>query len=146
VQGRHTELLKRWEDLQAKMRLDPVTDGVQFRRIEPPFAAAEPAGPNRPMMLAGVLVAAIGAALAAAFVLSELNPVFFTRPALSRRVDIPVLGSITMILTPDAVAKRRRETVVWATACIVLLVSTGGVVLFASQGSTLLRHLLGAQA
>jgi uncharacterized protein involved in exopolysaccharide biosynthesis len=30
VEGRHQELLKRWETLQSKKRLDPVTDQVQF--------------------------------------------------------------------------------------------------------------------
>ena len=46
VEGRHQELLKRWETLQSKKRLDPVTDQVQFNILEPPFASAKPVAPN----------------------------------------------------------------------------------------------------
>ena len=41
VEGRHQELLSRWETLQSKKRLDPVTETVQFNVLEPPFAAGE---------------------------------------------------------------------------------------------------------
>ncbi len=98
VQGRHQELLKRWEELMAKERLDPVSDNVLFRRIEPPFALADPVGPKRPLLLGGVLAVALAAGLAVAFVLNQLHPVYFTRASLGRATAFPVLGSISMIL------------------------------------------------
>src|SRR5690606_1215219 len=61
VQARHQELLRRWESLQAKNRLDPVTEQIQFRTIEPPFALAQPIAPNRPLLLAAAFVFALGA-------------------------------------------------------------------------------------
>ena len=143
IQTRHQELLKRWEDLQAKKRLDPVTDNVQFRRIEPPYALADPVGPKRTLLLSAVLVLALGGGLVVAFGLNQLHPAYFTRNSLSKAVGIPVLGSITMILTPQAVRRSRAEALVWGGACIALVVCCGFAVLFAGQASALVRGLLG---
>jgi len=56
VESRHQELLRRWETLKSKQRLDPVTDKVQFNILEPPFAPARPVAPNRPIMLITALI------------------------------------------------------------------------------------------
>jgi uncharacterized protein involved in exopolysaccharide biosynthesis len=142
IQDRHQELLRRWEELQAKKRIDPMTDQVQFRRIEPPFAPAEPSGPDRPLLLAGVLIFALAGAIGVAFALNMLRPVFFTGQGLRQRTKLPVLGSISLILTPAAKAKRRAAALGWAAACLGLVVATGVVAAYSAQGSALLRGLL----
>jgi protein tyrosine kinase modulator len=142
VQERHQELLKRWEDLQAKKRLDPMTDAVQFRRIEPPFAQADPVGPNRPLMLAAVLVAALAGGGGLAFALNQVWPVFFTRTRLQKVAGFPVLGTISMILAPDAVLRRRLSMAGWMGAVIVLLVSTAVWIVFARQGASFLQSIV----
>jgi len=140
ISGRHQELIRRWEDLQARKRLDPVTDNVQFRRIEPPFALADPVGPNRPLLLTGVLVAALVAGGALAFGLNHLRPVYFSRRSL-RATGVPVLGAVGMMLTPGATQQKRLAAAAWASAYLLLLVSTGAVILFSSQAAQLLRAL-----
>src|SRR5690606_36453174 len=92
------------------------TDAVQFRTLEPPFASADPVGPNRPVYLAAVMIFALGSGGAIAFGLSQLKPVFFTRRAVKRIVGLPVLGSVSMLLAPDEVRRRRREAYVWVAA------------------------------
>jgi len=143
VQGRHQELLKRWEDLMAKERLDPVSDNVLFRRIEPPFALADPVGPKRPLLLAAVLAFALAVGLAVAFALNQLHPVYFTRASLGKATAFPVLGSISMIVTPEAAARRRREAIVWGAACLTLVLACAIAILFALQASSWLRALTG---
>jgi polysaccharide chain length determinant protein (PEP-CTERM system associated) len=142
VQTRHQELLKRWEDLQAKQRLDPVTDNVKFRRIEPPFALADPVGPNRPLLLAAVLAFALGTATALAFGMNQINPTFFTRTSLRRISGFPVLGSITMILTPEAVSRRRIDRLCWVAGMGALLVWTAVSVPLARQASVFVQGLI----
>lgn len=143
VQTRHQELIKRWEDLQAKKRLDPVTDNVRYRRIEPPFAQAEPVGPNRPILLSAVLIGALGGALAIAFGLNQLNPVFFSRTSLGRAVKLPVLGAITMILTPEVLARRRLAAWSWAFVAVLLLLAGGASILLARQATAFVQAALG---
>jgi polysaccharide chain length determinant protein (PEP-CTERM system associated) len=143
VQSRHQELLKRWEDLQAKKRLDPVTDDVQFRRIEPPFALAEPVGPNRPLFLGATLVFALGAGGALAFVLSQVHPTFFTRRSVRRVSGLPVLGAVTLLQTPAQASRRRMQSIAWAAGCVALLFSTAIVVLYSGAIADLVRAMTG---
>ncbi len=143
IQQRHQELLKRWEDLQAKKRLDPMTDAVQFRTIEPPYAAPQPVGPHRQLLLAAVFLFAVGGGLALTFGLNQIQPVFFSRRSLRRKVGLPVLGSISMILTAEAISRRRREALAWGASYFVLLVSAAAAIAFAHQGAELLRALAG---
>lgn len=143
VQARHQELLRRWEDLQAKKRLDPVTDNVQFRRIEPPFANADPVGPNRPLLLAGVFVLALGSAGAFAFGLNQMKPTFFARTSLRRSIEFPVLGAISLILTPEAAARRRDDALLWCLGLAVLVAWTLATFALARPGAALVQSMLG---
>ncbi len=140
VQGRHQELVRRWEDLQAKKRLDPVTDDVQFRRIEPPFALAEPVGPNRPILLAAVLFFALVGGGALAFGLNQLHPVYFTRRSM-RVSGLPVLGAVTMLLTPALARRRRAAMLAWAACYAALVVSMVIAIGFSSRVTELVMSL-----
>ncbi|MDH3431630.1 MAG: chain-length determining protein [Gammaproteobacteria bacterium] len=144
VATRYQELLRRWETLQSKKRLDPVTDTVQFNILEPPFAAALPVAPNRPLLLIAVLVWALGAGGAVAFGLNQLKPVFFNRHTLARVAGLPVLGSVSMIMSPDQIAARHRKTIAWTAANLALLVLGTVVIALASPISQILRNLTGS--
>jgi polysaccharide chain length determinant protein (PEP-CTERM system associated) len=146
VQSRHQELLRRWEDLQAKKRLDPVTSNVQFRRIEPPFAPANPVGPNRPLLLVVVLAIALGAAVVFAFTLSQLHPVFFTRDRLRRVAGLPVIGSISVVSSADESVRSRHAALACGAVYLLLLICSILAVLFAAPTATLFRSLTGADA
>lgn len=142
IVDRHQQLLRRWEDLQAKNRLDPITDQVQFRRIEPPFAPAEPVAPNRPLLLVATLVFGLGAGVALAFGLNQVHPVFFTRRKLSRATELPVLGVISMMLSPAAMRQRKLGAFALAGSYAVLVVLTVVLIVLAEPGSALVRQLL----
>ena len=142
VESRYQELLRRWETLQSKKRIDPVTDSVQFNIIEPPFAAAKAVAPNRPLLLVAVLVLALGAGGAVAFGLNELKPVFYNRRTLAKVSGLPVLGSVSMIMSADDMRIRRRNTVVWAGANLALLLTGVLVITLADPVSELMRNVL----
>ena len=143
VQSRYQELLVRREQLQSKERLDPVTDAVQFRTLEPPFASIEPVGPNRPMLLTMILVFALGAGGALAFGLNQLKPVFFTRRSLQRIGGLPVLGSVSMLLSPEQIQARRKEAYMWSATYASLVFMTILVMVFAGPVSAFMRQLYG---
>jgi len=143
VEGRYQQLLQRWETLQSKRRLDPVTDDVQFNILEPPFAPAKPIAPNRQAMLPAVLIFALGAGAAVAFGLNQLKPVFFTSRSVVRVAGLPVLGSVSLIASPDDIVVKRRMTAVWAGANLSLVLLAILVITFERTVSEMLRTLLG---
>lgn len=144
VEGRHQELLRRWETLQSKKRLDPITDKVQFNILEPPFSSAAPVAPNRPLLLVAVLVFAIGAGLVLAFALNQMKPVFYNRRSVERVSGLPVLGSVSMIMSTDQVVSSRRTTVAWVFANLSLLVAGVAVISLAGPISRIMRDLIGS--
>lgn len=142
IEGRYQVLLSRWETLQSKKRLDPMTDTVQFNILEPPFAMAEPVAPNRPLMLVAVLIFALGAGAIVAFALNELKPVFYNRHTLARVSGLPVLGNVSMIMSTEEVWARRRRTIAWVGANLALLVMGVVVVVAADPISEAMRNLI----
>ena len=142
VESRYQELLKRWETLQSRNRLDTVTDNVQFRPVEPPFVPEEPIAPNRPLLLVAVLVFAIGAGGAIAFALNQLRPVFYTRRAITAATGLPVLGSVGLIMSPRERTKRRLRHLAWAGANLILFAVGGAAIVFEDPISNLTSGLL----
>ena len=142
VESRHQELLRRWETLQSKKRLDPVTETVQFNILEPPFSSATPVAPNRPLLLIAVLIFALGAGGAVAFGLNQLKAVFFNRRTLARVIGIPVLGSVSMIMSAEQHSGRRAKTFAWVGANLALLVLGVVVITLADPISELMRSVL----
>jgi polysaccharide chain length determinant protein (PEP-CTERM system associated) len=143
VESRHQELLRRWETLQSKNRLDPFTGQVQFNILEPPFASTSPVAPNRPLLVIGVLIVALGIAVVASFALDQLNVAYFTKLSVTRAFDLPVLGSISMIYTPQQLATKRRGDLALAGAALSLFAACGLVVYFEGQIVTAAMTLLG---
>lgn len=141
VQDRYQELLKRRETLRSKERLDPVTDSVRFNILEPPFAALDPVGPNRPVLLVVALIFAVGVGIAVAFGLNQLKPVFFTRRSVTRVAELPVLGSVSMLLTPAQERARKMGLAMWAGSYVALVLATSLLIVFESRGAAMLRQL-----
>jgi len=143
VEGRYHVLLGRWETLQSKKRLDPVIDQVRFTILEPPFTPAKPVAPNRPLMLVVVLVFSLGSGVAIAFGLNQLKPVFFTRQTVARVAGVPVLGRVSLIVSPDNIVVKKRMAVVWAGANFALVLLAILIITFERAASEALRTMLG---
>ncbi|WP_077034675.1 XrtA system polysaccharide chain length determinant [Pelomonas sp. KK5] len=97
---------KNYEDLVARREaasisgdLD-VTSGVaDFRVIDPPRVSPQPVAPNRLLLLAGAMVAALLSGVFASFAASQLRPVFHDAIDLRNRVELPILGVVSRLVT-----------------------------------------------
>ncbi|MCF6281038.1 MAG: Wzz/FepE/Etk N-terminal domain-containing protein [Candidatus Polarisedimenticolaceae bacterium] len=102
-------LTQRRESAVISKDVDEAGDGVKFRIIDPPHAPSLPMSPKRELLSAVVLVAAFGIGAALAFLLSQLNPVFYSASSLRRETEYPVFGSISRVWTSNLKTKRRIE-------------------------------------
>ena len=66
------------------------------RIIDPPETPIVPSAPNRPLLLSIVLVAGIGAGIAVALFLAQMEDCFGTIQSLRNAFTLPVLGSISI--------------------------------------------------
>lgn len=102
----------------AKLRSDASgkTDGVQFRVIDQPSLPRQPAAPNRTMLLTMVLIAGIVIGSGVAFAKSQLSNVFTTTQQLAKASGLPVLGSISEVITADTRTVRRKQMMWFSSA------------------------------
>jgi len=141
VKQNYEALLSKLESAVLSEKADESTDDVQFRIIEPPFAPLQPTGPKRLLFLTGVLILALGMGIGYAFVLNQLNPVYNERKSVLDDTGIPVLGSISLILSQHQKAMRRADKLALASAGSMLLVAFASVMILAERASHWLRSL-----
>lgn len=102
----------------AKLRSDATgkTDGVQFRVIDQPSLPKQPAAPNRTMLLTAVLIAGTVVGAGVAFAKSQLSNVYTTTQQLAKASGLPVLGSISEVITSETRAIRRKQMMWFSSA------------------------------
>lgn len=106
----YDNLLKSREQIRLRADVANQTNEVQFRTVDPPTAPGAPIAPNRSLLMTLVLLAGLGAGLAAAFVMSQLHPAYITEEKLAEDTGLPVLGSIAEVVQQPVVARERKMT------------------------------------
>jgi len=140
----HEELLERERALATLIGMENRSQGVSFREIDPAFASFTPTGPNRPLLLSAVLVMALGLGVALALLLSQMRPVFYSRSMLRRLTGLPVLGSVSLLLTPE---QRQRRLIgnIGLTAVAVGLFTAFGLALILADKAPAVQVATGVQ-
>ncbi len=91
----YEDLVARRESAALSSELESVAGVADFRLIDPPRVAPHPVSPNRLLLLPLVLVASLGAGLAACFVASQVRPVFMDSRTLREVTGLPLLGTVS---------------------------------------------------
>ncbi len=107
---KYLELVQRREVAVISEQADR-TGTVKFDVIDPPTAGLDPVAPNRLLLLAGVLVAALGLAGGVAYLLNHMRPVFHSVPALTAATGLPVLAAVSRTWVDRHREQRRSELV-----------------------------------
>jgi len=117
----YEELVSRRESASMSGELDLAAGVVDFRLIDPPRVSPKPVAPNRLLLLAGVMAAALAAGLATAFLVSQLRPVFHDELELRSRIDLPILGVVTRLTTAADSQRKRKDLIRFGAAAGSLL-------------------------
>jgi polysaccharide chain length determinant protein (PEP-CTERM system associated) len=122
----YDELVQRREAANLAQAADTQADKVQFRIVDAPQVPLKPIAPNRPLLYSGVLVAGLGAGIAAAFLLIQLDRSFSSVSSL-RALGLPVLGTISRVVMFDARRRALRDIGGLVASAFALLVIYGAL-------------------
>lgn len=132
VQRQYDALVQRLESARLSEEVQVDTEGVTFEVIDPPRMPLAPSGPNRPLLITGVLLVALAVGTGLAFLLSQHSPVFFSGSRLAHKTGLPVFGMLS------AANGYRTEYRIG----VVFLAALGGLVVFSFALTAGLDELL----
>jgi len=126
VQKRQYEsLVTRRESASLSGDLDSAGGGADFRLIDPPRATDKPVAPNRGLLLPLVLLASLASGVLASLLMSQLRPTFHDSRGLRELAGRPVLGSITLLPSPQVIAQARRNAIAFGAGLLSLIIVYG---------------------
>jgi uncharacterized protein involved in exopolysaccharide biosynthesis len=142
VGTKYGQLQAQLERARIGENVEQSIDDVKFRIIDPPFSGLKPVGPKRHLLLIGVLIAAIGLGGAATFLLNQLHPVYYSSRAVTSSNGVPVLGVVSLLISPEVLGGKRRDHLLFAMTLGLLFVSFVAVYLNAEHLSPLFREVV----
>jgi polysaccharide chain length determinant protein (PEP-CTERM system associated) len=139
---RYLTLVERRESARMAQKIEQNNSQIIFRVVEAPVVPLLPSGPNRPIMLIAVFLAGLGAGLGWSLFRYMLFPTFVDYKQLQKIIDLPVLGAISLQVTPEKRRQRRMDLATFLLVVMLMFSMFGGVVLYQKQGSAYARTLL----
>ncbi len=112
LKQQYDQLLANREQVRLRSDAQTRTSPLTINVVEPPSVPTVPAAPNRPIFLTAVLILGLGAGIGAAFVAGQLQTTFPTQRKLAEVTGLPVLGTVSEVITAPERA-RRRQRLVW---------------------------------
>jgi polysaccharide chain length determinant protein (PEP-CTERM system associated) len=123
----YEELVSRREAVRMSDAVETTGEKIQFRVVDPPQIPSVPSGPPRLLLMSAVLLCALGAGVVVAFLMAQLDDTFFSLAHLRESVGLPVLGSISRILTPLDRRLRLFRTLGFAASMGALIVTYSAI-------------------
>lgn len=143
TKGKYEELLNRKETAQLAQQADETTNPIQFRVIDPPRAATEPAGPKRILFLVGSTIFAFGVGVGLSLLFSQINPVVTSSMQASKATGIPVFGIVSASENLGLQKWHRKKTLIFIISNSVLLIMLAFFILYAIAPNAILAPIRG---
>ncbi len=121
VRKNYEAMIARRESASLGAKLDESAQLAEFRVIEPARVSPTPVFPSRVVLALGAVVACIGFGVALAVLADLLWPTYDDAAALRAESGRPVLGTISMLLTPARRHEHRMNLLRFGSAFVLLL-------------------------
>lgn len=138
----YQSLLQRHEDAQLAERMSQGQYGEQFRVLDPAVPPHLPVAPNRfRLLLVGVMLAA-AAAIGAAVIAETLDSSFHSLDDLRAFTEVPVLASVSPIVTSGDAARRSWRFAFVTIAAVIGIAAVAGAAFYLARGNGMLVQIL----
>ena len=106
LKANYDSLLSTRESAKLETDMETNSDNVQFRVIDPPTSSLRPVTRTGRLLLSLVLLIGVVTGVAVAFLLSQIHSTYLTVQRLREEFALPVVGSISAVLLPEARRQR----------------------------------------
>lgn len=130
LRSQYDALLRSREEIKLQSDVQTQTQQVRFSVVDPPSQPRMPVAPNRPLLLSTVLLAALATGTAIAFLVGQIATSYVTSAQLENRLDYPVLGSVTEIVSEEERAQNRVRLLGFAVLSIGLFAIYAALMLY----------------
>ncbi|MCP5264921.1 MAG: chain length-determining protein [Burkholderiaceae bacterium] len=110
----YEQLLARRDSVQMSGEMEAAAGVAEFRIVDPPRVSAKPVWPNRPLLLGLALMMSIVAGFGAAFLRAQLKPVFLDARSLRDITEMPLLGSVSLLMSSRGRARNRNANLAFS--------------------------------
>ena len=141
VKKNYEQLRARKESAKLAHELETKAQKVQFRIIDPPKVPITPSGPNRPLFLTIVLLAGIAGGVGFAFLLVQINTTFSNVQQMRAKFTLPILGSISAIMSTRERRRQVREISGFAFVAASLIIAFGSLQAIENLGAKQLLEI-----
>jgi capsular polysaccharide biosynthesis protein len=137
--NQYQALIKTLETAKLSDQADK-TGIVKFQIMEPPSVPLKPVAPNRKLLYSAVLIAALAAGFALAYVLNQIRPVFQNVRSLANITGLPVLGFVSRTWVERHRAQMRRSLFAFSGGIAALLVLFVAIATWREIGARIIQH------
>ena len=121
----YENLVERRESALMSSDMESLGGIADFRLIDPPRASSSPVAPNRMLLMPLALIGSLLAGAAICLIASQVRPTFSDARTLREFAGLPMLGTVSLIVSDEMRAKRRRSLVKLGAATSVLAACYG---------------------
>ncbi|MEO0410294.1 MAG: XrtA system polysaccharide chain length determinant [Pseudomonadota bacterium] len=130
LRKKYEELIVNREEAKEYGDISNKADKVKFRIIDPPEVPLTPVAPDRQLLLTMVLAGGLAAGAGIAFIFSQLQSSFATMDQLRQTFAMPVLGSVTSVLSDQQRSQRKLEVWAFCVLFFAVFLTYGAVMLW----------------
>ncbi|MDP2809138.1 MAG: GNVR domain-containing protein [Rhodocyclaceae bacterium] len=109
IKKNYDSLVERRESASISEGMAAMSGVADFRLIDPPRASQTPVAPNRLVILPLALLVSLAVGLAGSFAASQLRPTFFDAHTLGEVSGLPLLGTVSRVVTPTVRQRERKD-------------------------------------
>lgn len=121
TKAKYSELVSRLDSARISSQAEKSSEDINFKVIDPPIVPVIPIGPRRLLLNSAALLAGFAAFFAVTFLILQIKPVFLTKKELARLTELPVLGTVTLVLDADSKKHKKHERYIMVALGFVLL-------------------------
>jgi hypothetical protein len=122
IRKNYDAMVSRREAAALGVKVDASAQLAEFRVVEPPRVSPSPVFPSRLHLALIAVVASLAVGIGVAVLADSMRPTFDDAKSLEQLSGRPVLGAVSMLVTPQGQVDKRTRLVRFGAALCVLLV------------------------